>query len=255
MTDIFSAFAWLANPANWSGPTGIWVRVGEHLEYSIVTVILAAIIAIPIGLAIGHTGRFRGLAISVSGAFRALPTLGLLIFLALLLSSSVGLVPPGGLLGPLIALTVLAIPPVLAGAYSGVESVDPKTVDAARALGMTEFQILLKVELPLGLPLIIGGLRSATLQVIATWTVAAFLPLGGLGRFLFDGLADHRYDEMLGGSILVIVLALLADGLFAIIQRLVVPRGVVVGRVSDVRVRAARPHATASKATPDFAAK
>ncbi|WP_431277228.1 ABC transporter permease [Leifsonia poae] len=228
MTDIVAAFAWLFQPANWSGVNGIPNRLGEHIGYSALTLLIAAIIAIPIGLAIGHTGRFRGFAIVLSGAFRAIPTLGLVVYLALALQNST-IVPP------LIALTILAIPPILAGAYSGVESVDPRTVDAARAMGMTEFQILTKVELPLSLPLLIGGLRSGALQVIATWTVAAILPVGGLGRYLIDGLAVRAYDEMLGGSILVVALALVTDGVFALIQKFVVPRGVTAGKVADVR--------------------
>lgn len=235
MTDIFAAFAWLFSPANWSGASGIPVRLGEHLAYSALTLLLAVVIAIPIGLAIGHTGRLRGFAVGVSGAFRAIPTLGLVIYLAVALADFT-IVPP------LIALTILAIPPVLAGAYSGVESVDDRTVDAARAMGMTEFQILTKVELPLALPLLIGGVRSAALQVIATWTVAAILPVGGLGRYLIDGLAVQNYPEMLSGSILVVALALVVDGLFALVQRFVVPRGVIAGQVKDVRTKdAARP--------------
>ncbi|ERK71160.1 ABC transporter permease [Leifsonia aquatica] len=228
MTDILAAFAWVFDPANWAGPSGILARLGEHAWYSLLTLILAAVIALPIGLAIGHTGRFRGLAVGVSGALRAIPTLGLVVYLALI-TLNLSIIPP------LIALTILAIPPVLAGAYSGLESVDRRTIDAARAMGMTELQILFKVEIPLSLPLIIGGIRSAALQVIATWTVAAILPVGGLGRFLFDGLAVQRYDEMLGGSILVIALALVTDGVFAIVQRLVVPRGVTAGKIQDVR--------------------
>ncbi len=236
MTDFIAAFAWLGDPAHWAGPAGIPARLWEHIWYSGFTLLLAAIIALPIGLAIGHTGRGRGAAVSISGALRAIPTLGLVVFLALEL---------GGLdiTSPLIALTILAIPPVLAGAYAGVDAVDKGTVDAARAMGMTEFQILGKVELPLALPLLIGGLRSAMLQVIATWTVAAILPVGGLGRFLFDGLSVRAYDEMLAGSILVVVLALVTDGVFAIIQRLVVPRGVIASRVTDVRVKTSRPRA------------
>ncbi|WP_085368430.1 ABC transporter permease [Leifsonia sp. NCR5] len=230
MTDILAAFAWVFDPANWAGPSGIAARLGEHVWYSLLTLILAAVIALPIGFAIGHTGRFRGLAIGVSGALRAIPTLGLVVYLALI-TLNLSIVPP------LMALTILAIPPVLAGAYSGLESVDRRTIDAARGMGMTELQILLKVELPLSLPLIIGGLRSAALQVVATWTVAAILPVGGLGRYLFDGLAVQKYDEMLGGSILVIALALVTDGLFAIVQRLVVPRGVAAGKVQDVRTK------------------
>jgi osmoprotectant transport system permease protein len=236
MINFVAAFAWLADPAHWVGPDGIPTRMWEHIWYSGLTLLIAAVIAIPIGLAIGHTGRGRGVAVSISGALRAIPTLGLVVFLALEL---------GGLdiTSPLIALTILAIPPVLAGAYAGVDAVDKGTVDAARAMGMTEFQILRKVELPLALPLLIGGLRSAMLQVIATWTVAAFLPVGGLGRYLIDGLSIRAYDEMLAGSILVVLLALVTDGVFAIIQRLVVPRGVIVSRVTDVRVKTSRPRA------------
>ncbi|MEV8215526.1 ABC transporter permease [Leifsonia sp. NPDC077715] len=226
MTDILAAFAWIADPANWAGPGGIPARTGEHILYSLLTLLLAAVIALPIGFAIGHTGRFRGIAVGVSGALRALPTLGLVIYLALI-TTNLTIVPP------LIALTILAIPPVLAGAYSGVQSVDRAPIDAARAIGMTGWQVFSKVELPLALPLVIGGLRSGALQVIATWTVAAILPVGGLGRFLIDGIAVQNYPEMLGGSIIVIALALVSDGLFAIVQRLVVPRGVVAGRVRD----------------------
>jgi osmoprotectant transport system permease protein len=247
VTDVIAAFAWLADPAHWSGADGIPNRLAEHIGYSALTLLIAAVIAIPIGLAIGHTGKFRGLAIGLSGALRAIPTLGLLVYLAVA-TLNLSIVPP------LIALTILAIPPLLAGAYSGVESVDPRTVDAARAVGMTEFQILTKVELPLSLPLVIGGIRSAALQVIATWTVAAILPVGGLGRYLIDGLALRRYDEMLAGSILVVALALVTDGLFAIVQRLVVPRGVTAGKVVDVRTketrRSARPAPTAAVASP-----
>jgi osmoprotectant transport system permease protein len=226
MTDVFAAFAWIFDPTNWAGPGGIPARTGEHILYSLLTLLLAAAIALPIGFAIGHSGRFRGLAVGVSGALRALPTLGLVIYLALI-TTNLTIVPP------LIALTILAIPPVLAGAYSGLESVDRAPIDAARAIGMTGWQVFTKVELPLALPLVIGGIRSGALQVIATWTVAAILPVGGLGRFLIDGIAVQNYPEMLGGSIIVIALALVSDGLFAITQKLVVPRGVTAGRVAD----------------------
>ena len=212
------AAAWLVDPAHWAGSGGIGVRLGEHLGYALLTLLVASAIAIPAGLAIGHTGRGRAFVIPFAGALRALPTLGLVTLLAL----AVGI----GLLGPLIALVILAIPPLLAGAYAGVEAVDPLAVDAARASGMTEWQVLVRVEVPLALPLIAGGLRSACLQVIATWTVAAWLPLGGLGRFLFDAIPVRDYGRMLAGSILVIVLALIADGLLALLQRAVTPTGV-----------------------------
>jgi len=219
VSEILLALGWIANPVNWVGVAGIPNRVGEHLSYSSVTVLIAAVIAMPLGVVLGHTRRGKFWVVPVAGALRALPTLGLVTLLALLLG--IGIVPP------LIALIVLAIPPVLAGAYSGIESVDRHTVDAARSLGMTEWQVLTRVELPLGLPLVIGGVRSAALQVIATWTIAAILPVGGLGRYIFDGLPVQNYAEMLAGSMLVIVLALVADGVFALVQKGVIPRGVV----------------------------
>ncbi|WP_141918424.1 ABC transporter permease [Klugiella xanthotipulae] len=222
MNYLWDSILWIFTPAHLSGPTGVWARLGEHLFYSGLSVLCAAVIATPLGLFIGHTGRGRALVIWLTGALRALPTLGLVTLLALLL----GL----GLLAPLLALTVLAIPPLLAGAYAGVESVDPAASGAARAVGMTEWQILTRVEVPLALPLLVGGFRSAFLQVVATATVAAFVPLGGLGRFIFDGLPVRDYPQMLAGAILVIVLALVSDAVFALIQRIVTPRGVRVAR-------------------------
>lgn len=226
------ALVWLVDPANWVGPAGIPARTGEHLIYTAVTLLVACLIALPIGLAVGHTGKGRGVAVQLTGALRALPTLGVLLFLATWLGLGFG--------PPLVAMVLLALPPLVAGAYAGVDAVDRQTIDAARSIGMTGWQVLFKVELPIALPIIIGGVRSACLQVIATWTVAAYLPLGGLGRFIYDGYAVQNYAQMLGGSIVVIILALVADGIFAVVQRLVVPRGVVLGRASDVRVRQSR---------------
>jgi osmoprotectant transport system permease protein len=147
----------------------------------------------------------------VTGALRALPTLALLTLMVLW--RGIGLTPPT------VALVVLAIPPLLAGAYAGLESVDRQTIDAARAIGMTEWQVLGRVEIPLAMPLILGGLRSAVLQVVATATVAAYVGLGGLGRYLIDGLAVRDYPQMLAGATVVVVLALLLDGGFAALQR------------------------------------
>lgn len=224
MNPLEEAFVWLATPDNWTSPTGIWQRLIEHAGYSGLTIVIAALIALPVGVAIGHTGRGREIVVPFTGALRALPTLGLVTLLALLLGT--GLVPP------LIALVILAVPPILAGAYSGLDAIDPATTGAARAIGFTRWQVIFQVELPLALPLIVGGIRAAALQVIATWTVAAFLPLGGLGRFLIDGLAVRDYAQMLGGSLLVIALALVVDVLFAAIERWITPRG-VRARASD----------------------
>ena len=227
MNFVTETVAWLIDPANWVGAGGIPTRLAQHLLFTLLTLVLAAVIAVPIGFLIGHTGRGRGLAVATSGAFRAIPTLGLLTLVALW----VGI----GLNAPYVALTVLAIPPILAGAYTGFEAIDRKIIDAARAVGMSEAQIVLKVELPLGLPLLIGGFRSATLQVVATATLAAYVADFGLGRYLFAGLRTRDYGEMLGGSILVILLAIVLEGVFALVQKLVVPRGVTAGLPTDIR--------------------
>jgi len=160
-----------------------------------------------IGLLIGHTGRGSFLVVTGVNALRAMPTLGVLLLGVLLW----GL----GLLPPTVALTLLGVPPLLAGTYAGIANVDPNLVDAARSMGMTESQVLTRVEIPNALPLILGGLRTATLQIVATATVAAYASLGGLGRYLIDGIKVRQFHIALVGAILVTVLALLLDGLLA----------------------------------------
>lgn len=240
MNFFLEAFAWLADPVHWTGADGIPTRLGQHLWYSALSVVIASVIAIPVGYLIGHTGRGRSIAVSISGGARALPSFGVITLIAL----SVGI----GLTAPIISFVILAIPSVLAGAYSGFEAVDRKTVDAARAVGMTEWQIMAKVEVPLGLPLLIGGIRSAVLQVVATATLATFVGAGGLGSYIITGLRANDYPKMLAGSILVIALAVVLEILFSIVQRLVVPAGVTAGRPSDTRSKAVRPGAVT--ATP-----
>ncbi|GAA4381912.1 ABC transporter permease [Agromyces bauzanensis] len=235
MNLVLDAIAWILDPTNWEGVGGIPQRLWEHLWISAVILLIAAAIALPVGVLVGHTGRGREAAVTVSGALRALPTLGVLSLFALWLGI--------GLRAPIPALVILAIPPLLAGAYAGIESIDRRIVDAARAMGMNERQIVGKVEVPLGLPIIVGGIRSATLQIIATATLAAYVADFGLGRFIFSGLKTRDYAEMLGGSILVIVLALVVDGAFALTQRLVVPAGVRATRFTELRSRPARPRA------------
>ena len=227
MNLIVEGFAWIFDPAHHGGDAGIGTRVLQHLGITLVVMLIASVIAIPLGYGIGHTGRGRSVVVALSGGVRALPTLGLITLIAL----SVGI----GFAAPVIALVILAVPSILAGAYSGFEAVDRRTIDAARAVGMTEWQIVARVEIPLGLPLLIGGLRSATLQVIATATLADYVGAGGLGRYIFSGQATNDYPQMLAGSILVIALALVSEGLFSILQRAVVPAGVVAaaGRQPD----------------------
>ena len=212
MSVVDDTITWFSDGAHWTGGDGVPARLLEHVGYSALTVGLAAAVAIPLGLWIGHTGRLRGVAVGLTGAMRALPTLGLLTWFALITGI--------GLTAPITALVILAIPPLLAGAYSGLESVDRQTIDAARAMGMTERQILARVEIPLALPLLVGGVRSAVLQVVATATVAAYVGLGGLGRYIIDGQAVSDYPRMVSGSILVIALALVLDAVFVGLQKI-----------------------------------
>lgn len=203
MNYLTQALAWLADPAHRSGPDGIWTRLIEHLYYTVLAVAIAALIAIPIGWLIGHSGRGRGFVVALTGAARALPILGVVTIVALW----VGI----GLIGPITALVILAIPSLLAGAYSGIDAIDRRTIDAAKAMGFSPLQVLTRVEIPLGLPLLLGGLRSATLQVVATATLVAWVGGGGLGRMLFLGLKTQDYPQMLAASILVVALAIVLE--------------------------------------------
>jgi osmoprotectant transport system permease protein len=223
MSNIFTdTFAWLTAPAHWTGSSGIPVRLVEHLQYSALVLVIAAAIAVPTGLYIGHTGRGRVVAVAVAGALRALPTLGLLVLFALLAGSS--------LMPPVWALVILTVPPLLAGTYAGIASVDRSVVDAARAMGMTELQILFRVEVPNGLQVMFGGIRTAVLQVIATVSVVAYLPLGGLGRYLFDGLVLQDFPRMLAGSLLIAGLAIVIDLILAAVQRTILSPGLKTDR-------------------------
>jgi osmoprotectant transport system permease protein len=215
---------YLSNPANWSGTQGIPVRLVEHLGYTALTLLVAVVIAVPLGAWIGHTGRGGFLVVGMANGLRALPTLGLLV----LIVGATGL----GLLGPITALVILAVPPILAGTYAGVRNVDPAVVDAARGMGMRGREVLLGVELPNALPLIIGGIRSSVLQVISTATIAAYVALGGLGRYIIDGLAVRDFPQMIAGSLLVALLAIVVDLLLAGLQKLLVSPGLRVAPAS-----------------------
>ena len=220
---IGSIWGWLSTPEQWAGPRGIPTRVLEHLGYSALAVLLAALVAIPLGLFVGHTGRGRWL-VTLTNAARAVPSLGLLFVVAMIvqprLSSDLAFVIPS-----LVALVLLAAPPLLSGAYAGVAAVDPAARDAAYGMGLTGARVLREVELPCALPLLLSGLRGACLQVVATATIAASVSLGGLGRYLIDGLALQDYPQMAGGAMLVAALALTVDALLALITRYAVSPG------------------------------
>lgn len=209
MNLLLEAVEWLKDGQNWLGPSGILVRTGQHLLFVAAVVLISSLIALPIGLYIGHTGRWKNLVLTPTGAARAVPTLGLLTLIGLWLGI--------GWQAPLIALVALAMPPILAGAYSGVISAQGSS-DAARAIGLTERQILTQLEIPAGAALIITGLRSAVLQVIATATLAAYTANLGLGRFLYVGLKTRDYGQMIGGALVVVAIALIVDLLFGRLQ-------------------------------------
>lgn len=244
---------WLNDPANWTGQGGALQRIIEHLVYTGVLVAAAAAIAVPIGIAIGHTGRGRTVIAGLANAIRAIPSLGLLVFLIIVLAPRIGLsspigslVPAGGLpyfVPAFIVLVALAIPPILNQTYAGVQTADAAAKDAATAMGMTAMQVVRTVELPAAVPQIFSGLRIATLQVIASLTVAAYAPLvGGLGRLIVDGdqnLADPRYGypAMISGGLLIAVLAILVDAALIGLQHLVTSPGLAPARDRSWRRR------------------
>ncbi|ASU77690.1 ABC transporter permease [Actinopolyspora erythraea] len=210
--------AWLLDPANWTGGEGVLRQSWLHLLYCVFAVCAAAVLAVPLGLYIGHTGRGSVLVVGFSNAVRALPTLGLVTGLAMLYQGSAALA----------ALVVLAFPAVLSGTYAGVNAVPADAVDAARGMGMSSAQRLWQVELPNALPLLMGGVRNAMLQVMATTAIAAYVGLGGLGKLLIEGQAIRHYDQMASAAILIALLAVLVDLALAGLTRSLVPRGVML---------------------------
>ena len=215
--------------------TSHWALIGqrtlEHLQLSGLAMLLALVIALPLALVLGHTGRGAFLAINSSNIGRALPSLGLLaIFVSL---------PAFGLhdRSTIAALVLLGIPPILTNAYTGIREVDREVVEAARGMGLTEAAILTRVELPLGLPVILAGIRTAASQVVATATLAAWIAGGGLGRFIFDGFAVHDTPQILTGAIAVALLTVLTELVLELAERLAVPKGTTLGRGGEGRRR------------------
>jgi osmoprotectant transport system permease protein len=225
MSFLSFAWNWLKSPAQWHGSGDIPIRLLQHLGYSGLSLLVAALIALPAGIWIGHTGRGGVVVVNIANAWRAIPTLGLLVLMVVLIGFSV--------LAWLVPLVVLAIPPILVNAYEGVAGVDPGLRDSARGMGMTGWQSLRKVELPVALPLIMLGLRTGAIFVVATATIAAEIGLGGLGRYIIDGLSQSNYAEVAGGAVLVVLLALLVQVIFVILRFLVVPAPLRVAARND----------------------
>jgi osmoprotectant transport system permease protein len=203
--------SWLVSGEQWTGPDGIGHRLAEHLQYSLLATLIAAAIALPVGLLIGHTGRGAFLAINLASFGRALPTVGLVVLV--FLAGGLSMVPV------YVALVALAVPSIVTNTYAGMTAIDPEVKDAARGQGMRGHQVLLQVEIPLALPLIMTGLRLALIQVVATATIAAYVSFGGLGRYVFDGLAQRDLVQVLGGAVLVAVVAVVLDLALSGLQR------------------------------------
>src|SRR2546427_335746 len=218
LMSIGDLWRWLVDPTNWQGSDGIPTRLGEQVHVSVESVAIGAAIALPVGVVLGHYGRFGNLAINVSNVGRAVPSFGIIViaFLAFGLGD-----------GPIVlALTALAIPPMVTNSYVALREVDPDIKEAARGMGYRELAQVLRVELPLAVPLIMAGVRTSAVQVVATATLAAVVAGGGFGRYIVDGLARSDYPRLVAGALLVAALALATELLLAGLQRLLLPPGI-----------------------------
>ncbi len=224
MAIVNETIAWLTDPANWSGPNGIPVRMSEHIVICVVSMAIALAIALPIGLYIGHTGRHTNFAVNSANLWRALPSLAVI---AIVLPITARIDPEFGfkVYPTIIAMVVLAVPPILVNTYSGLAGVDRDTLEAGRGQGMAETQILRRVELPLSVGVISVGVRSASVQVVATATLGAVFGFGGLGRYLVNGMSQNDQGQIFGGVVLVVALVLVVELGFVILQRRLTSRG------------------------------
>jgi len=214
------ALVWLNDPLNWTNPDGILARTAEHLWISLAAVVLGVVVAVPIGVWLGHSGRGGGLVVAVANLTRAIPTIALLMIFPL---TAIGFGRPPIIL----ALAIFAIPPLLANSYLGVREVDPEVRDAARGMGLSGWQLITRVELPLAVPYLLSGFRTAAVQVVATATLAAFVNGGGLGMIISRGFGlgiASGGDQIIAGGLVVIVLCLAVEAALALIQRLLTPR-------------------------------
>jgi osmoprotectant transport system permease protein len=227
MSFLQKVLAWFADPANWQGSDGIPTRLGEHVVLSAEAVAIGAAIALPIGIALGHYRRFGNVAINLSNVGRAVPSFAILV----LAFQAFGL----GNVPIIFALTALAIPPMLTNSYVALSEVDPDIRDAARGMGYRELAQLLRVELPLAVPLLMAGIRTSAVQVVATATLAAEVAGGGLGRFIVDGYAQQIYTQVFAGAVLVGLLALATELGLSGLERLLVPRGMRLLRAPVAR--------------------
>lgn len=224
---VADTLAWLTDPTHWSGPNGIPLRLLEHVAISAGSLLIALAIALPVGLWIGHTGRWASIAVNSANLWRALPSLAVI---AIVLPITAALDPQAGfkVYPTVVAMVVLGVPPILVNTYAGIHGVDRDLVEAGRGLGMSEAQVLARVELPLAIGVLITGVRSGAVQIVATATLGAIFGFGALGRYLVDGVAQRDTGQVFGGTILVGGLVIATELLFAGIGRMLTPRAVRV---------------------------
>ncbi|WP_372345690.1 ABC transporter permease [Streptomyces sp. KL116D] len=214
MKTLSDAWDWLTDSAHWAGDDGIWHRLTQHLVLTVVCLVISCLIALPVALVLGHLGRGGALAVNISNVGRAVPTFAVLVLLLLTPLGQYGEGPT------VVALVLFAVPPLLTNAYVGMRGVDREVVRAARGMGMTGRQMLLRVEAPLALPMILNGVRIAAVQLVATATIAALAGGGGLGRIITAGFNLASTPQVVAGAVLVAAFALVVEGLFEIAERL-----------------------------------
>jgi osmoprotectant transport system permease protein len=237
---------WFTDPVNWSGDDGIPIRVAEHLLLSAVPLAVALLIGLPLAAWVGHTGRFAGLAVNVSNIGRAVPSLAIMALAAMLLNRwlvDIGLRREAGEVSTMVAMAALAIPPIVTNTYVGISEVERELVEAARGMGMTATQLLRRVEIPIALPVILAGVRTAAVQVVATATLGAVFGTGGLGRYIIDGIAQRRYEEVFAGALIVAAMSIGTELLFAWIERRSISAGLRGRPVAPVTDLAQAPRA------------
>ncbi|WP_307624309.1 ABC transporter permease [Streptomyces sp. V3I7] len=213
MTVLAGTWDWLTDPAHWSGDDGVWHRLLQHLLLTVVCLVVSCLIALPVALVLGHLGKGGALAVNLSNIGRAVPTFAVLV---LLLLTPVGRWGEGP---TVVALVLFAVPPLLTNAYVGMREVDRNIVRAARGMGMTGWQMLSRVEVPLALPMILNGVRIAAVQLVATATIAALAGGGGLGRIITAGFSLASTPQVVAGAVLVAAFALVVEAVFEVVER------------------------------------
>ena len=238
MEFVGAVVGWFTDPVNWSGNDGIPTRLAEHLVLSAVPLVIALVIGLPLAAWVGHTGRFAGLAVNVANVGRAIPSLAIMALAAILMNRwlvDIGLRREAGEISTIVAMAALAIPPIVTNTYVGISEVERELVDAARGMGMTGSQVLRRVEVPLALPVILAGVRTAAVQVVATATLGAVFGTGGIGRYIIDGIAQRKDEEVFAGALIVAALSIGTELAFAVIQRRAVSAGIRGGETTGLR--------------------